>query len=328
MLVSGNRDSRPEFGRATPGGQGATTENTRGVRRTFMWLDDARGNLIDWTTQRWVRLTGRRVSLAEHPWLEGPIGKPAGIGATFFESYAAERALRAVPGPSSGLIPDLAVLRGPDFDPRAVAPAVSDFYARTSAYDLDAWSQWSGAFRPFGWALAVIFSRRLQQLNVPLSNLDTSRGMTSDVVPIVDGRTNERLFTAWVRRQVGNGRVIFAGAYSTCTVPNRGQPCVRVVFPLPNGNAIVLMRPVAHPDGSLSLVSAGTAFGSPGFYFTVHDRDGGVWARYLRSLRETIHVYPQGGDVRADHAFSLWGAPFLRVHYRLRHGRAAQRAAE
>lgn len=80
------------------------------------------------------------------PWLEGPIGKPAGIGATFFESYAAERALRAVPGPSSGLIPDLAVLRGPDFDPRAVAPAVSDFYARTSAYDLDAWSQWSGRF--------------------------------------------------------------------------------------------------------------------------------------------------------------------------------------
>jgi len=283
-----------------------------------MWLDDARGDLVDWTTQRWVRFTGRRLRLAEHPWLEGPAATPAGIGASFFDSYAAGHGLRLLRGQPCGLIPDLGTLRSKDFDPLAIAPAVADFYAHTSAYELDAWSQWSGLFWPFGWALAVLFSRRLQQLNVPLSNLDTSRGMTSEVVPVVEAGTERLLFTAWVRRLVGTGNVIYAGAYSTCTVPRDATRCVRVVFPLPTGNAMVLMRPLAHPDGSLSLVSTGEAFGSPGFYFTVQDRDGAVWARYLRALRETIHVYPAAGEVRADHTLSLWGASFLQLHYRLR----------
>jgi hypothetical protein len=283
-----------------------------------MWLDDARGNLIDWTTQRWVQWSGRTVSLTDYPWLDGPAGTPRGIGTDFFDEYARHEGLRVLRGQPGGLIPDLEVLRSGTFNPAAVSPAVADFYAHTSTYELDAWSQWTGVFRPFGWALAVLFSRRLQQLNVPLSNLDTSRGMTSEVVPIVDGTTNLPVFTAWIRQLVGTGNVIYAGAYSSCVVPDDATPCVRIVFPLPNGNAMVLMRPVLHPDGSLTLVSAGRSFGSPGFYFTVRASDGRVWARYLRSLRESIHVYASEGTVRADHVLSLWGVTFLRLHYRLR----------
>jgi hypothetical protein len=283
-----------------------------------MWLDDARGNLVDWATQRWVRWTGRAVSLRDSPWLDGPAGKPTGIGGSFFDSWAAERGFRLIRGRATGLLPDLEALRSATFDPDALSPAVVGFYTTTSDFDLDAWSQWCGVFRPFGWALAVLFSRRLQQLNLPLSSLDTSRGMTSEVVPIVDPDSDRAVFSAWVRRLVGTGRVIYAGAYSTCTVPDGATRCVRVVFPLPNGNAVVLMRPVAHPDGSLLLVSEGAAFGSPGFYFTVHEPDGVVRARHLRSLRETIHVYALHKDVRADHVLSLWGVTFLRLHYRLR----------
>jgi hypothetical protein len=43
-----------------------------------------------------------------------------------------------------------------------------------------------------------------------------------------------------------------------------------------------------------------------------------VWARYVRSMRETITVYADGGAVRADHVLTLWGLTFLRLHYRLR----------
>lgn len=86
----------------------------------------------------------------------------------------------------------------------------------------------------------------------------------------------------------------------------------------PRSNAIVIMRPVVQTDGSLLLVSAGERFGGPGFYFTVHGRDGVVWARYLRALRETIPVYGSGDEVRADHVLRLFGATFLRLHYRLR----------
>lgn len=283
-----------------------------------MWLDDTRGHFVDWSTQRWVQLTGRRVNLEDHGWLHGPVGKPTGIGAGFFETYAAEHDLRLARGEMCGLLPDIRSLAGPEFDPLSVAAPVADFYHRTSEYDLDAWSQWCGMFRPFGSALALLFSRRLQQLNVPLSGLDTSRGMSSDVIPLRDVATDEVVFTAWVRRLLETGHVIYAGAYSTCTVPDYAGRCVRVVFPLPNGNAVVVMRPVAHEDGSLSLVSAGDRFGSPGFYFTVNASGGRVWARYLRALREQIHVYAVADDVRADHVLSLWGAEFLRLHYRLR----------
>lgn len=280
--------------------------------------DEPKDNLVDWITQRWVRLTGRSVSLVDHGWLDGPAGRPDGIGRRFFEDYAAERGLRLLHGQPSGLVPRLEGLRSDSFDPAAISAAVTDFYARTDRYDLDAWSQWIGPFRPFGWALAVLFSRRLQQLNVPLSNLDTSRGMTSEVTTVVNSTTNQPVFTAWVRQLVATGNVIYAGAYSTCAIPENSTPCVRVVFPLPNGNAMVLMRPVAHPDGSLSLVSAGTSFGSPGFYFTVRGPGGTIWARYLRALRESIHVYESDGHIHADHALSLWRMPFLRLHYRLR----------
>jgi hypothetical protein len=141
--------------------------------------------------------------------------------------------------------------------------------------------------------------------------------MTSEVFSIVDASTDRPAWTAWVRRLIGSGDVIYAGAYSTCTVPDAATPCVRVVFPLPNGNAVVLMRPVAHSDGSLTLVSAGSAFGSPGFYFTVHTSEGSARARYVRALRESIHVYSSAGTLRADHVLSIWGLTFLRLHYRL-----------
>lgn len=284
-----------------------------------MWLDDARGHVVDWSTQRWVQATGRRVALDRDAWLDGPIGKPTGIGSDFFRDYAAAHDLRVIDGQPCGLLPDFQALRGPAFDPSAVSPAVASFYEQTSEYDLDAWSQWCGAFRPFGWMLAVLFSRRLQQLNVPLSGLDTSRGMTSDVVTMVTPETGAVVFAGWVRQLLGSGRVIYAGAYSTCEVPGYAGRCVRVVFPLPNGNAIVVMRPEARADGSFSVVSSGAGFGSPGFYFTVHGPGGVVWARYVKSLRETITVYPgAAGEIRADHVLTLWGATFLRLHYRLR----------
>lgn len=283
-----------------------------------LWLDDARGHVVDWSTQRWVQATGRRVSLAECPWLEGPIGPPVGVGVGFFEDYAAHRGLVVDRARPSGLLREFASLEGRAFDPRAISPAVADFYERTSEYEFDAWSHWCGAFRPFGWALAVIFSRRLQQLNLPLSSLDTSRGMTSEVMPFLDAAGRDVRFTAWTRTLLGTGHVVYAGAYSTCEVPDYAGRCVRVVFPLPNGNAIVIMRPVARADGSLLLVSAGDRFGGPGFYFTVHGRGGVIWARYLRALRESIHVYGSKDDVRADHVLALFGATFLRLHYRLR----------
>ncbi|HEX8430087.1 MAG TPA: hypothetical protein VF625_02325 [Longimicrobium sp.] len=287
----------------------------------MIWLGESRGYLTDYVTQRWVQLTGQPVDLGADPWLAGPVGHARGIGREFFAELARREGLELHHGAGSherGLISDFGALAAPDFDPERVDPAVIDFYARTSAYELDAWAEWRGTFRPFGSLLGRLFSRRLQQLNMPLSALDTSRGVTSAVVQLIDPATGQVRHTAWMRELLGTGNVLYAGTYSLAAVPGRRGRCVKVVFPLPNGNAVVLMRPEVHEDGSLTIVSAGKRFGDPGFYFTVHDR-GRVRARYVRAMRERIRVYPaEHGAVRADHVLTLWGVTFLRLHYRLR----------
>ena len=286
----------------------------------MIWFGEKRGYLTDWTTQLWVRATGKRLDVREYPWLDGPVGPPRGIGADFFRELARREKLDVRTGGAPlGIIPDFGDLRGETFDPREVSKGVIAFYEQTSAFDLEAWSQWCGAFRPFGSLLRTLFSRRLQQLNVPLSGLDTSRGVTNEVWHLVEPASGLRKYAVWVRHMVGSKDVLYAGSYTPCRVPGFDGVCLKVVFPLPNGNALVIMRPEAHPDGSLSLVSGGDSFGSPGFYFVVHGNDNLIWARYVRTMRESIRVYEcDGREARADHTLRMWGLVFLRLHYRLR----------
>ena len=115
----------------------------------------------------------------------------------------------------------------------------------------------------------MLFSRRLQQLNVPLSPLDTSLGISNRVLKLraPDGRP---VLTAWVRELLASRHTLYAGSYGVWRVPGEPGPCMRVVFPLPNGSAIVIMRP-DRADGSLTVSSFGNAFGGAGFYFYVGD---------------------------------------------------------
>lgn len=292
-----------------------------------MWLGDRRGNLIDWATQKWVWATGRWVDLTTHPWLSGPVGSTRGVGHDYFDRWAAAENLSVARYRSGkGLLLSFAALAGPEFDASTVNPAIAEFYERTADFEIDVWSEWGGLFRPFGFLVSAVFSRRLEQLNLPLSSLDTSWGMTSEVVQVT-APAGEVRANGWVRTLVRTGRVIYAGSYSVATPPGARGPCVKTVFPLPNGNAIVVLQPEVLPDGSLALVSAGRRFGDPGFYFTVHSPEGVCVARYLRCFRERIHVYPaDGGVVRADHTMSLWGFQCLHLHYRLR--RSASRSED
>jgi hypothetical protein len=281
------------------------------------------GQFVDRFTQRWVQFTGRKVDLGVEEWLQGPVGEPDGIGKDYFHKLAENQGLTISNASGSGLLSNFRLLQGPSFDPDRVMRDIVNFYERTSDYDIDAWSEWCGVFRPFGILLAHIFSRRLQQLNIPLRSLDTSRGLTSEILQLIDPRSGEIRLTAWLRQLKGSGNVLYAGAYSMCRLPRYKGTCVKVVFPLPNGNAIVIMRPQAHPDGSFSVVSSGVGFGDSGFYFTVHSSKG-VQARYVRSMRETIRVYAAGDNaVRADHILHWCGMTFLRLHYHLRPRRTA-----
>jgi len=285
-----------------------------------VWLGSDRGALTDWVTQQWVKLTGKRVDLEDTPWLDGPVGKTTGIGRDYFLQLATEQGY--VVNSSQGIRGLLTFedLRGPTFDPEKVHVAVRSFYESTSEYEFESWSEWCGAFKPFGALLALLFSRRLQQLNVPLNSLDTSGGTTSQVLQLRESRTGAVAVTAWIRVLRRTGNVLYAGSYSVVRVPGHPDPCVKVVFPLPNGNAIVIMKPQVDSEGALTISSTGERFGDPGFYFTVHHPGGQVWTRYVRTMRESIRVYPadEPREVRADHTLRIWRRVFLRLHYRLR----------
>ena len=275
------------------------------------------GRALEWAIQRWVVLGGRRIRADAAEWLAGPIGSGR-IGAAFFGAYAAEAGLEAEPGtPEAGLLPDFALLDAPGFDPAKVDPAIRDFYERTSAYALDVWSQWSGPLRFFAQTLIYLVSRTIEQLNLPMSPLATSAGMSSDVVPLRDPHTGQVAFTSWLRRAVATDEVVYAGFYTVARPEHVNEVCVKVVFPLPGGSATVLLRPEAQPDGSLKLISAGTGFGDPGYYRLHRTRDGTLRVRYL-PLKETIHVFRDAaGILRTHHTFAFWGLRFLTLHYKM-----------
>ncbi len=289
--------------------------STLGYGVRVVWLGVRRGDLVDWATQQWVRATGRRVALADAPWLAGPSGSVGAIGADFFARWAETQGLHVLPpGPDDGLVDGLSALAGPGFDPQAVHPDLRDFYTRTAAYDLRVEGRWSGPFRAVGWLIARIFARRLAQLNLPLSDRELRGGFESRIVRIGDAAGRVR-HTAWVRTAVDTGRPAFVGEYGTTHVPGHAGACIKVVFPLPNGNAIVVLRPQVDAGGGLSLVSDGRRFGDPGFYFTVRAGAGAVRARYVRTMKERLSLRAQDGAIAASHRFTVFGQPFLELRY-------------
>jgi hypothetical protein len=114
-------------------------------------------------------------------------------------------------------------------------------------------------------AAGRVLSRRMDQLNFPISSLELAKGITSEVVQLYEPATERVVSTGWLRRIKSTGRVIYAGIYSTIRIPREENPCVKVTFPC-RGSANVYLRPVSHADGSFGLDSSGSGFRKSGFY--------------------------------------------------------------
>jgi hypothetical protein len=284
-----------------------------------MTLDSVLGNSIEWVFRTWVRSFGRKVADGDLFWLEGPTGTPKRIGSDFFEVLNRDKGLETRKNePNSGLMKEFDSLRSESFDTAEVDLRVKDFYERTVNYRLDVWSQWHWAFRPLAWVLVSFVSRRIEQLNLPVSPLDTSRGMTSDIIQLIDRKSGENVYTCWLRKVASTGDVIYAGFYSTCRPPNYPGECVKVVFPLPKGSATVVLKPIAREDGSLELSSSGSRFGDPGYYRVLQADETTRKIRYIRAMKETIHVYVDDqGALRTDHVFKFWRVNMLKLHYKI-----------
>jgi hypothetical protein len=265
----------------------------------------------------WVRLTGRLVRKGDAPWLSGPLGGRERIGTGIYERVARAEGLLIRTPPHAGLLEHFNLLRGPNFNPDAVHPDIRHFYEHAADYQLDVWSEVSLTGRFFLWLLVEFISRRMDQLNFPISSLEVAKGMTSEVVQLVDPATGNIVNTGWLRRLKSSGRVIYAGLYSATQLPDETGPCVKVTFPC-RGSANVYLAPVAHDDGSFGLVSSGSAFGRTGFYRMIDGGPDHYIVRHVRSLRELFHVYVDAdGALRTDHSVFFLGLTIIRLHYKM-----------
>jgi hypothetical protein len=273
-----------------------------------------RGFLVDRATQAWVRATGRKIDLTDHPWLDGPVGDPRVIGDEWLGREANRLEGQLCEG--GGLLASIGLLRGDGFDPDPLSPAVVDFYERTTEWRLDVWSQWCPAALPGGWLLSAVFARRLQQLALPLRPLDVAKGMESRVVSLRDAG-GRQLGAAWLRTLRSTGQVVYSGWYGAVQLPRSRGPSIRVVFPLPNGSVAVFLRPSVEPGGALRLTSPIGQFGDDGAYLIVRAEGHSAFVRRV-PLAEQFRVYVDDeGTLRTDHALNLWSIPVIRLHYRL-----------
>lgn len=227
-----------------------------------------------------------------------------------------------------GIIACLDELAGPDLDPAAVDPLVREFYEHTTRFKLDIVPQWRLWVRPGYLLYRTLVARPLGQANVPMNQRQALRGILSRIDTIDVDRDDIVDVRGWIRSFADDDEPIYVGIYTTYRHDDRGY--VSVGFPLPDGSFTATLEPRARPDGGLTLTSQ-SALEHPGHYLTYIDRA----TRELTSLvvhgfSEELHVYLQGTQLGADHAFWVFGLPFLTLRYRMRRRTASMpsRAAE
>lgn len=271
----------------------------------------------DWFTQQWVIFWGRRIEPKTVPWLMGPFGKVGSIADDFVTQLAEEEGLIIERNSAShGLISSIKELKLSDAESARLSQDIIDFYEKTTLYKLDFSVRWNPLFKIFGNLVMSLFSNRIKQLNIPTKNLEKSDQIKSEIITLKEPTSGVVKYTIWYRTIVSTGQVLYSGVYSTCMLPS-GKVCIKAVFPLPKGNATVIMLPSVGSKGELCLDSSGKKFGDPGFYFLLNDSKGDFWSQYVGSFRDHLNVYCDNGNLFAEQTLTLWHHRVLRLNYEI-----------
>jgi hypothetical protein len=280
------------------------------------WLAAAVGRVGAWFIYGLIGVFGRTRRRADIPWLDGPIGGPVIGDAPYRDVAVAEDLTVERMAREGGLVPSFTALDGVDFASESVHPLVREFYEHTTEFAMDVWSKTYFPSSLVLWLLVTTISRQVNQLNFPLSPLATARGMSSEVISM-RRRDGSVRYTGWFRTVGTERSVLYTGFYMTERPPNEG-PCVKVVFPMPNGNATVLLRPRLGEGRSLILDSSGRRFGDAGFYRVQARAKGRVRVWHIKSLVELFRVFvDDAGVLRCDHTVRFLGMPVLTLHYKI-----------
>jgi hypothetical protein len=294
-----------------------------------------------------VSLLAERVKPADVPFVVPLASQTRYVGTGYVRSlaevlggtYAADVA-------DIGIIATLDELAGPSFDPAGTDPLVREFYEHTTRFALDIVPQWRLWVRPGYLLYRTLLARPLGQASVPMSQREAQHGVRSriDTITGVDRAGSVRVagddapqaggngallaggngaqragetiaVRGWIRSAADTGEPIYVGIYTTYR--HRGRGYVSVGFPLPQASFTATLAPQARPDGGLVLDSR-SEDDQPGHYLTYIDpQTAELTTAAVQGFAERLDVYVQDGQLRAEHAFWVFGFPFLVLHYRM-----------
>jgi hypothetical protein len=267
-----------------------------------------------------VTLLAERVRAEDLPFVVPLEARSRYVGTGYVRDLAEVLGGTYVEGASDvGIVASLDELAGPEFDPGSVDPRVREFYEHTTRFSLDIVPAWRRWVRPGYLLYRSVVARPLGQASVPMNQREALRGVRSRIDTITLDDEDVVAVRGWIRSFADDDEPIYVGIYTTYRHAGRGY--VSVGFPLPQASFTATLLPRARPGGGLGLTSR-SDLDHPGHYLTYVDaatRD--LTALAVHGFAEELDVYVEDGELRASHAFWVFGLPFLVLDYRI-HPRA------
>jgi hypothetical protein len=262
-----------------------------------------------------IGLLAERVSAVDLPFVVPRPARSRYVGTGYVRDLAGELGARyTADAPDAGIVASLDALAGPGLDPEQVDPLVREFYEHTTRFALDIVPQWRLWVRPGYLLYRTLVARPLGQASIPMNQREAQRGIRSriDTVTGIDGTVSVR---GWIRSFADDDEPIMTGIYTTYTLAGCGY--VSVGFPVPEGSFTATLLPRSRPDQGLTLTSR-IQDGQAGHYLTYIDTAADeLTALAIHGFQEQLDVFVEDGALRAEHAFWVFGFPFLTLHYRI-----------
>jgi len=263
-----------------------------------------------------VSLLAERVAAQELPFVVPREAQSGYVGTGYVRQLADQLGgSYLADAPDAGIVASLDELAGPDFDPSAVDPRVREFYEHTTRFRLDIAQEWRLWVRPGYLLYRNLVARPLGQANVPMNQRETQRGIRSRIDTITLPGQDDIAVRGWIRSFTDTDEPIYVGIYTTYRDAERGY--VSVGFPVPHGSFTATLLPQARAAGGLVLTSR-SDLADPGHYLAYIDPTSReLTALAVHGFAEQLDVYVDGDQLRAEHAFWVFGFPFLVLHYRM-----------
>ena len=263
-----------------------------------------------------VSLLAERVSAAELPFVVPRVARTRYVGTGYIRALAAELGGDYVcDAPDIGILGALEELTGPQLDPADVDPLVREFYQHTSRFTLDIVPRWRAWVRPGYLLYRTLLARPLGQASLPMNQREAQRGIRGRIDTITLSGGTGPAVRGWIRSFADDDEPIYVGVYTTYRRAERGY--VSVGFPLPQASFTATLLPVSRPGGGLMLTSRSDS-DQTGHYLTYVDPGNGeLTALAVAGFAEHLDVFVEDGELRAEHAFWVFGLPFLVLHYRM-----------